>query len=444
MKVYKPDERTLAEIVNFVRPQGDERHAAAGHRIRVGRVRYAASEREGDDTGEVPVDIDPTDLLARRTALFGMSRTGKSNTTKIAAAAVFRLRGREQGVRVGQLVLDPNGEYANDNAQDAGSIRGVARTTPKAHAKDVATYGLHPHPNDPGRHVIKLNFFGNEPRDWRNRDEVAEALVGLVQGKEILDALLADQGAQYISAFGALRLNLPEDWDDSVRTRYKRLVSAYRSLLSEHLRPPASMTRARLDRLTSDDLRNALSGTPRYASAATAFGQPDVHWDEARNAWRLLGQAIKDQASGYTAFNQSYGRQRGGRDWHDTALMTVLTYLDFPGGMRLISRLAEYHSPLTTTDYADDVVADLRAGRLVVVDQSTGDLATTGRNRARGEAKTMPDRPLGMALVRWAQAWREGLFWRGSSAAAFAATWRGVSRAGLTPRSGSAVPSRDP
>lgn len=90
MKVYKPDERTLADIVNFVRRQGDELHPAAGHRIRVGRVRYAASEREGDDTGEVRVDLDPTDLLARRTALFGMSRTGKSNATKIIAAAITR------------------------------------------------------------------------------------------------------------------------------------------------------------------------------------------------------------------------------------------------------------------------------------------------------------------------------------------------------------------
>ncbi len=132
MKVYKPHHQTLAEIVNFVRPQGDEQHRAAGHRIRVGRVRYAASEREGDDTGEVAVVLDPTDLLARRTALFGMSRTGKSNTTKVIAAAVFQLRGRENGVRVGQLILDPNGEYANDNAQDAGSIRGVALTTPGA------------------------------------------------------------------------------------------------------------------------------------------------------------------------------------------------------------------------------------------------------------------------------------------------------------------------
>lgn len=151
----------------------------------------------------------------------------------------------------------------------------------------MVTYGLHPHPNDPDRRIIKLNFFGNEPRDWRDRGDVAEALVGIIQGKEILDALLADQGAQYISAFRALRLDLPEDWDDSARMRYKRLISAYRSLLSEHLPPPRSMARAPLAGLTNDDLRNALSGAPKYASAAAAFGQPNVHWDEARSAWRL-------------------------------------------------------------------------------------------------------------------------------------------------------------
>jgi DNA helicase HerA-like ATPase len=50
--------------------------------------------------------------------------------------------------------------------------------------------------------------------------------------------------------------------------------------------------------------------------------------------------------------------------------------------MRLISRLLEYHSPTSTSDYADDVVADLRAGRLVIVDQSTGD---PDMNRAAGE-----------------------------------------------------------
>lgn len=381
MKVYKPDGQTLADIVNFVRPQ-PERRAGSGHRIEIGRVRYAASERSGDDTSATRVDLDPADLLARRTALFGMSRTGKSNTTKIIAAAVFGLRAHDDGVRVGQLILDPNGEYANDNSQDAGSLRGIAARTPGARTDDIVTYGLHPHPNDPGRRIIKLNFFGNEPQNWRDRDSVVEAMTALVQGKEILDNLLSDQSSQYIVAFRALRLDVPADWDDSTRTRYMRLINAYRALLSEHLQPPISISRARLGSLTNDDLRRALASTSKYATAATVFGQTDVHWNEARTAWKTLGQAISDTASGYGTFNQAYASKKGGRDWHDAPLLSVLTYLDRPGGMRLISRLLEYHSPESTSDYADDIVADLRAGRLVIVDQSTGD---PDMNRAAGE-----------------------------------------------------------
>jgi hypothetical protein len=298
MKVYKPDGRTLADIVNFVRPQ-TEQQPGTGHRIEIGRVRYAASERSGDDTAATRVDLDPADLLARRTALFGMSRTGKSNTTKIIAAAVFGLRAHEDGLRVGQLILDPNGEYANDNAQDAGSLRGIAVRTAGAKPDDVVTYGLYPHPNDPSRRIIKLNFFGNEPRDWRDRDEVVDAMTGVVQGKEILDNLLSDQTSQYISDFRNQRLDVPEDWDDSTRTRYMRLVGAYRALLSEHLQPPTSLGRAHLKNLTSQDLRTALSGAPKYAPAAMVFAQTDSHWDAARTAWRSLGEAISDANSVY-------------------------------------------------------------------------------------------------------------------------------------------------
>jgi hypothetical protein len=104
-------------------------------------------------------------LLARLTALFGMSRAGKSNTTKIIAAAVFGLRAHEDGLRVGQLILDPNGEYANDNAQDAGSLRGIAVRTAGAKPDDVVTYGLYPHPNDPGHHIIKLKLFSETSRE---------------------------------------------------------------------------------------------------------------------------------------------------------------------------------------------------------------------------------------------------------------------------------------
>ena len=36
--------------------------------------------------------MTPTDLLGQKTALFGMTRTGKSNTTKIILKAIFALR----------------------------------------------------------------------------------------------------------------------------------------------------------------------------------------------------------------------------------------------------------------------------------------------------------------------------------------------------------------
>ena len=62
--------------------------------------------------------------------------------------------------------------------------------------------------------------------------------------------------------------------------------------------------------------------------------------------------------------------------------MAVLGYLNQPGGMKLVSRLNDLHAPTSTSDYADDIVADLRAGRLVIVDQSTGD---PGMNKAAAE-----------------------------------------------------------
>ena len=372
MKVYKPDAGLLDFIVNFVRPRQD-RLKIGDARIRIGRVRYAASERDGDATQNSSVSMDPTDLLARRTALFGMSRTGKSNTTKIVAAAVFRLR--SQGIRVGQLIFDPNGEYANDNVQDGGSLKAVGEPSQAsgALAGDVVTYGLHPHPNDPGRRIVKLNFFGNEPRDWSNRDAVEEALVGMIRGKDILDMVLSDQTAQYVAQFRALRLDVPNEWDRSAQVRYRRVVCAYRAVLSAHLTPPAGIAQATLSGLTNDELRNALASSSDYASVAQTFGQTRVHWNTALGAWQGLSAAIRSDPSPYVQFNRNYASSRDGRDWHDASLMSVLDYVTKPGGMRLISRLAEYHQPSSTSDYADDVVADLREGRLVIVDQSTGD-----------------------------------------------------------------------
>ena len=88
-----------------------------------------------------------------------MTRTGKSNTTKTIAAALFKLRQSPSGTRVGQLIFDPNGEYANDNPQDQGCIRNL-KYERQEFADEVHTYGSFKHDYDPGRHITKFNFYG--------------------------------------------------------------------------------------------------------------------------------------------------------------------------------------------------------------------------------------------------------------------------------------------
>src|SRR5206468_10866036 len=104
-----------------------------------GEVRYASTHRPFQQVSGVPVEITPTDLLGQKTALFGMTRTGKSNTTKIILKAIFGLRwSGSPPRRIGQLVFDPNGEYANENTQDASN-----QNIPTA-IKNVWACGPHP------------------------------------------------------------------------------------------------------------------------------------------------------------------------------------------------------------------------------------------------------------------------------------------------------------
>ena len=90
-------------------------------------------------------------MLEQKTALFGMTRTGKSNTTKIIAKSVFDLRfEKKESLRIGQIIFDVDGEYANENVQDSDSaLKNVWNSYSSGKKEDVVTYGiLHEHEND--------------------------------------------------------------------------------------------------------------------------------------------------------------------------------------------------------------------------------------------------------------------------------------------------------
>jgi len=378
LKVYKARGQVLSRIANYRDPLT---HSGNEPLVPVGEVRYASTHRPYQQVSGVRVSITPTDLLGQKSALFGMTRTGKSNTTKIILKSIFQLRWTT-GERIGQIVFDPDGEYANENVQDAAggpnptAIKNVWALGPAdqqgALRQDVVTYGIVPHPNDPGRRLMLLNFYLDE---------------NLQRGKAIIDQLLADQETIYIRNFRDVVLDAPEGNDHGPRIRHARQVLFYRSLLHRAtLRAPANV-RPSTEGLFAQELLTALDNstsadaTPHRAAGAI-LRTLHPNWDEIAQAAAGLNDFIADRQSGYQQFEANYIRAHSGT-WADETLKKILAMFGYTNGPRQVGRAAAQHTHTTTTDYADEIYQHLRNGRLVIVDQSSGDYELNRSNATR-------------------------------------------------------------
>lgn len=371
LKVFKPRSEVLSKIVNFRDPM-----IFAGLRIpmvHVGHVRYASTNRQLQQVASVPVFVTPTDMLGQKTALFGMTRTGKSNTTKIILKAIFALRWTEaDSQRIGQLVFDPNGEYANENTQDAdtkndnpNAIKNVWKCSPTeirdSFKNDVITYGITKHPNDPNRVLMLLNFYQDQ---------------NLQTGKEIINAALAEHSTIYIINFRDVHFQLPEDADQGDKVRFQRRVLMYRALLFEagFGKPPQQ---AFLKGLFNEALRNALSSGKgkephKYQACAAILEKEVASWTEVAQAGQILLEFIEDKTSSYHEFESEYVKKSSSGFWADDALKKTLGLWSYTNGPKLLGNVKEQHTSETKTDYADDIYEHLNTGQLVIIDQSSG------------------------------------------------------------------------
>jgi DNA helicase HerA-like ATPase len=376
LKVFKPRGDVLRRIVNYRDPAAVN---GVQHMVNIGNVRYASTHRPFQKIGDVGFAITPTDLLGQKTALFGMTRTGKSNTTKVMLKSIFALRWRAtEPLRIGQIVFDPNGEYANENVQDAdehlepNAIKNVWACGPEEQQDslkgDVVTYGIMRHKNDPQRKLMLLNFYVDE---------------NLQMGKEIIDGALSEYSDKYIANFRDVVFEPPDEEIGSAATRYKRRVLCYRTLLHKAgLQPPPAI-KPRLNGLFGDELLKAMreSGSEKateYQAGAAILGSASPSWGQMERACKSLYEFIKDEKSGYKDFDtkqmaEKEKKKREPTPWADDDLKKILEMFSYANGSRLVGRIKEQHTPDTGSDYADDIYEELAAGKLVIIDQSSGD-----------------------------------------------------------------------
>lgn len=337
--VYRPSGRVLEYIVNF--RDGEAIPGGPGDQ-RIGEVRYASSRRH-QTNGTVPVYVSALDYLGKRTALFGMTRTGKSNTVKmiIKATAELAPSGAKLGgaaiAPVGQIIFDVNGEYANDNQQDEGTA------VYQLYANDVTRYSIL---QKAGFKVMKLNFYRQ-----------------LLEGIEMIRSSLQEDRAIYTQAFLNVNWERPEPHDVGATTRYDRRLACFQAILFE-----AGFSPPRGHRVRFAGAAPINQGGLDPDSGLTL--EQTVQWF----TWVWENYATH---SYFTAYPSGHG----GREWADDdlkSLMRFLTRKPTPGaqaseaGFRKLVRLRDLHTASLQTSYEQEVIDLLRAGKIVIIDLSQG------------------------------------------------------------------------
>ena len=368
MKVYKPVREALERIVNFTSDA-----AVESARVRIGVVRYAAALDRVGRPEAVPVRMTTRDVVAQHTALFGMTRTGNSNTVKTFARAVFELRlNGKSPERVAQLIIDSNGEYANDNPQDEGCLRNVG-FLPGANADDVVTYGLAPHPNDPAHRITRMNFFGPEfpPQPPQSVGDLDAALQFLYMGKQVIDGRLDAESAAYIAAFkGTDMTATPGVTDHGEYVRFRRAVFVYQSVLAAagFTPPRASVS---VGGPFSREVRDAMADDSELSGFSNQL-EGSLKWDAAAEFCRLLSKWFERGGVGQR-FDRKYPSARNGRSWSDDRLLGLLHIFENTRGIQAIRECRDWHDHRRDTDYTDEIGDDLAKGKLVILDQALGD-----------------------------------------------------------------------
>ncbi|MGX3044410.1 ATP-binding protein [Helicobacter sp. T3_23-1056] len=325
-KVYKPQKNELNIIINEnIEIKENE------PREPFGKLRYSSSKSCDKEGKYAPqVYLRTNDIIARRSAFFGMTRMGKSNTIKIIISAIESLnQNKAQDEKIGQIIFDINGEYTFSNEQDKGSIYEKFKDNVIRFSTSLKKAQQHSDVK-----AVQYNFY---------KDETLEESFNL-----LCDEIIANKKADYISHFTNISMfEIIEDKNSTEYRNQQRKKALYKCIL--HKAKFAN--------------RNEILKFKGFSGFGESVPESGLSIKEATAYFEKIQQDLSNVDKKY----------RDDKDWE--ALLKVFHGTRVSGYKSLMS-FNHLHSLEGINDYKQEIDKALRDGKIVLVDLSTASSET--------------------------------------------------------------------
>ncbi|SDY73024.1 protein of unknown function DUF87 [Geodermatophilus africanus] len=360
--VYTPSPEVLSFIASY--PERTEDEIDRGDEpnlITLGHVRFASTRRRAESAGlaQVPVHVRVTDFISRKTAVLGMTRAGKSNTNKTICTAVFE-HSRMTDESIGQLIFDPQGEYASVNQQDQTGLRLLGEEW-------VRIYKFRADPANPQEEALTLNFY--------NQQE-------LVAVRGLIEECVSDLDAGYVQAFRAAEVTEPDQNDYATQGAFQAArqqaslgrFALYALLAKAGYKVPTGWSGIRIQ-MAGAMSTLLLADHPDAVTPDTTAGYVRINTaDGLQNAMTWLCKRLTEAAS-KAGLPQQYASLDFTKWQNAGAWNAIRAAYDGTGGTAVLNHLknyVEFHDPRSSGNFVPKVLKDLADGKIVIVDLSYG------------------------------------------------------------------------
>jgi len=302
--------------------------------FKIGTVRYTSTDRlhRASEVEKVPFFIQPSDFLARRTAVLGMTRTGKSNMIKQTVSVVKNISDKHN-LRIGQLIYDINGEYANANSQDKGSISDIYKD-------NCVRYRMVP---TPGFEHILNNFYEQ-----------------IEDGFNLIKDVIRENGnssSADVQTFLGMSFDEPDPQDISLHNRWEVKTAIYKVLLFTAGFDPQPNLKVKFK--ANKDICQKVENT-----IDIKFG---LDLNTAKD-WFMKARNLRNELL-----------SSSGKPWLDDDSIAMLNLIAcknsddrYINGYKILVHAKPYHSSQRTTEVAQDIYNHLENGKIVILDLSVG------------------------------------------------------------------------